>query len=111
MKDGAQDRELLNNAARAAGFELHWAPLEGGPLPIWRERGCSWNPMKNSGTALELAVQLRLHVDIYKKSVSVFWWDESEEVQSCEEELESDPAAAVRRCIVRAAAEMAKVEA
>ena len=111
MRRAIEDRALLNHAARAAGFELHWAPLEGGPLPIWRERGCSWNPLVNSGTALELAVDLRLHVDISRDSVSVYWWDESDTVQSYDEELGDDPAAAVRRCIVRAAAEMAKVEA
>lgn len=111
MRRAIEDLALLNNAARAAGFELHLAPLEGGPLPIWRERGCTWNPLVNSGQALELAVTLRLHVDIHSNSVNVWWFDESRKAQSYDEDLGDDPAAAVRRCIVRAAAEMAKVEA
>jgi len=111
VRRAIEDRALLNHAARAAGFELHWAPLEGGPLPIWRERGCSWNPLVNSGTALELAVDLRLHVDISKTSVNVWWFNDKREAHDCEEELGDEPAAAVCRCIVRAAAEMAKVEA
>ena len=110
MSDTEQDRALLNDAARAAGFDLHWAPLAGGPLPIWRERGCSWNPLVNSGQALELAIQLRLHVDIARDSVDVWWWDESRDCHDCGEELGDDPAAAVRLCIVRAAQEMGKVE-
>lgn len=90
------DRELLEMAARAAGF-LRWSvsePSQGGFLfgAVWDEsRGTSipWNPLTNDGDALSLAVKLGMVVD-------------------CDQGDNADPSACVRREIVACAAEIGR---
>jgi hypothetical protein len=97
------DKELLDLAAKAAG------------LKIIKGRDCTgmhdsmniyaanlWNPLTDDGDALRLAVKLNALVDINNgKTACVLLGPETDSVQH-----DSDPYAATRRAIVRAAAEI-----
>ena len=96
------DRELLENAAKAAGIPpalyetrngMVWEPDK----KVWRR---AWNPLTDDGDAFRLAVKLHLPVE----AVIAF-------VAQRETDWETDPYAATRRAIVRAAAEIGKVMA
>lgn len=88
------DRELLEMAAKAAGYPPdrliygHGKPLH------------EWNPLEDDGDALRLAVKL----DIVPRSINgvVFAWRDG--VCDMQEPHNGDPYAATRRAIVRAAA-------
>lgn len=104
------DRELLELAAKAAGItEEIQQILEAGI------GGKRWNPLIDDGDALRLAVKLNLHVGIECESagsVSIEW-DFDEGGQAAGEidqdaPMGGDDYAAVRRAIVRAAAEIGK---
>ena len=97
------DRELLELAAKAAGYQID------GPASKYMVQGYTfdsllrlneqgghsvWNPLTNDGDALRLAV--KLGIDISKSQVD--YWDKNS----------TDPYAATRRAIVRAAAEIGK---
>lgn len=99
------DRELLELAAKAAGIDFYTP--EGGDTPWCGRgfylRGCVvWNPLKDDGDALRLAVQLfrDIHFWYFENSVSVG----NELRVACGD----DPCAATRRAIVRAAAEIGR---
>ena len=103
----ARDRALLEAAAKAAGYEtdmgreleprMHIRPTGSG-YDQWRW----WNPLTNSGDALELAVKLNLLAD------PRFWHEQSVEyMQAGFKGDRQDPTAATRRAIVRAAADLA----
>ena len=117
------DRELLENAANAAGLNVdiheNWTP---GELPYFHlvdERGRLWNPITDDGDALRLAVKLGLHITQYpiyeepkhsaiaKKSARLL---DDTCVDMCVgiEVYGSDPYAATRRAITRAAAEIGR---
>jgi hypothetical protein len=57
------DRELLELAAKAAGYKVEWAePLQSFYFPdsgTWPARS-QWNPLTSSGDALELEIALKL---------------------------------------------------
>ena len=92
------DRELLELAARAAGYWDNEFNCYQGPL--------NWNPIDNDGDALRLAVKLRMDVTFDITDVFAFPQDGSE---GCSEAHNGDnPYAATRRAIVRAAAEIGK---
>ena len=97
------DRELLELAAKAAGYQID------GPASKYMVQGYTfdsllrlneqgghsvWNPLTDDGDALRLAV--KLGIDISKSQVD--YWDKNS----------TDPYAATRRAIVRAAAEIGK---
>lgn len=91
------DRELLELAAKAAGVSLR--------LDILRDESREWegwNPLTDDGDALRLAVQL------------LNWphggraFDNAVTAMVAVGQLPSDPYAATRRAIVRAAAEIGK---
>ena len=103
------DRELLEQAAKAAGIEHpggeHSIANDG---RLWDCNGLRWwNPLADDGDALRLAVKLRLNIvcDNEGKKLKVFagiapiWTEESRR---------DDPYAATRRAVVRAAAEIGK---
>lgn len=94
------DRELLELAAKAAGFEINVAKGGG----CWINDGSriwpKWNPLTDNGNALSLAVALKLDIAI-GDTVQVSWVDSTSFVQWVEE-----PYPEVRRAIVRAAAEI-----
>lgn len=113
------DRELLEAAARAAGYThlTEWAeritdwdsPHHGESALHAAGAGgqCrSWNPMADDGDALRLAVKLHLRVLPYPgdRAVRVTHVSILDEIVSWG--TPQDPAAATRRAIVRAAAAM-----
>jgi len=95
------DRELLELAAKAAGIRLFW---NGGNSFFRAEMEYphdNWNPLKNDGDALRLAVKLDL------LSGAEFWRERS--VQLAIDAFSGDrqdPYAATRRAITKAAAEL-----
>ncbi len=86
------DRELLENAAKAVGGGA-WHPLTH-DTPNGR-----WNPLTDDGDALRLAVKLGIVIDV--GSVAAHAYKDGPGVV---EIYGSDPYAATRRAIVRAAA-------
>ena len=114
------DRELLEAAAKAAGFELCWFEVgDGDPDcdPGWYctndiTLGCIWNPLTDDGDALRLAVKLNITVgfDTLQDGAIVYssaeWHDEWDKGFRIMEWLLKDPCSATRRAIVRAAAQM-----
>lgn len=87
------DRELLEAAAKAAG------------LSFWQEN--LWNPLVNDGDALRLAVKLELQITVGVIGCRVNNWNSS---VRCIEESRTDLCAATRRAIIRAAAEIGRLE-
>ena len=115
------DRELLKLAAKAAGFGAQnppnnphcWTESEypkgsGQHGALWNYVGYSdtaelWNPLTDDGDALRLAIDLELDVSLGKSGAVVeFGRLQIEELDA------SDTYAAVRRAIVRAAAEIGR---
>ncbi len=109
------DRELLELAAKAAGYAYKPANrcivVDG--LPV------KWDPLTDDGDALRLAVKLGLSVEPYpiyqpeKHSVVVKQRRQSDTMREANptqvtELYGGDPYAATRRAITRAAAEIAK---
>lgn len=107
------DRELLELAAKAAGYE--WRKdiaeyrNERGLLGLWiiDPMKTSWNPLDDDGDALRLAVKLGIQSDsgIYTKKA---WAGVLGNTLMYIEEYDNDPYAATRRAIVRAAAEIGR---
>lgn len=109
------DRELLELAAKAAGYVIegdadrlvaqpgHFA----GGFSILNDRGGSslWNPLYDDGDALRLTVKLRIDV-LQKYEGATF--ATNHRLGARELQLGDDPYAATRRAIVRAAAEIGK---
>ena len=108
------DRELLELAAKAAGITINrwhtaYAPGEDRQLfALVDENDYWWNPLTGDGDALRLAVKLKMAVyppeakgdgATVRAPVDGPW---------ITEEDDSDPYAAIRRAIVRAAAEIGK---
>ena len=104
------DRELLEQAAKAAGIELYWA--EDDPECDWVQGSYPripdhkvlekwtwkvWNPLTDDGDALRLAVKC----GILNLDEALFYGD-------CVIDFQDDPYAATRRAIVRAAAEIGR---
>ena len=94
------DRELLELAAKAAGYKhTQWAPLLH-PKVDWGV--CTvdgiWNPLESDGDALRLAVELRL-----------FWLIDSPFSGVNIDQHYEQLMAATRRAIVRAAAEIGRM--
>ena len=94
------DRELLELAAKAAGYSVRTDLTYEGVIVI--NDGVFWNPLTNDGAALRLAVKLGLAIHV---------WSDETTVMNCQDEAEvkvvegcADPYAATRRAIVRAAA-------
>lgn len=110
------DRELLEMAAKAAGYEVEWVRNSGCHYRCEAEESREqWCPLDDDGDALRLAV--KLHLDIR------FYWDGCDDQyntveaythgakKDAEEPIgfylrggQIDEAAATRRAIVRAAA-------
>ncbi len=97
-------RELLELAAKAAGYEY---AKHGGYIVVDGIPG-NWNPLTDDGDALRLAVKLNLGISIPVhqtiRADVVCFRDASVNVR----EGGDDPYAAIRRAIVRAAAEIGK---
>jgi hypothetical protein len=92
------DHELLKFAAMAAG---EW------PSPEPFEHVLSrWNPLTDDGDALRLAV--KLGIDVMRTNISGPQVHAMDFGVSITEEAGTDPYAATRRAIVRAAAEIGR---
>ena len=101
------DRELLEAAAKAAGLTIGaWSDNYGAFMYRGVEPGKSWwNALTDDGDALRLAVKLRRFPVIEFWSDGGFWvflpgYEQNAEL------LGTDPYAATRRAVVRAAAEI-----
>ena len=119
------DRELLEWAAKAAGYTTNhpWnaerltmnPPVDA--LVVQDANGLvhtAWNPLDDSGAAMNLAVDLDLAIvpyPIYNKQKHSVLVQKKNLDESRFEKMElhgDDPRAATRRAIVRAAAEIGK---
>lgn len=110
------DRELLELAARAAGIRYDkeaskphptsgaffglWLQIDGEPYEGQRRR---WNALTDDGDAFRLAVKLEIELWLGNGGVNAGGM-----TLDAEEDYGSDPYAATRRAIVRAAAEIGK---
>jgi hypothetical protein len=109
------DRELLELAAKAAGYDYECTSHTGYPEDEQHQiRSASgslidWNPLTDDGDALRLAVKLGdtflVKVGIFGQLDKTFCHIDS---VATRENLGTDPYAATRRAIVRAAAEITK---
>ena len=109
------DRALLELAAKAAGVNIDKSPSNGGgtnntgfdimgnAVLDWFH-GKTWNPLTDDGDALRLAVACRMQIDILDRSVYALALGGT---KVCELDR-ADLAAATRRAIVCAAAEIGK---
>jgi len=86
------DRELLELAAKAAEIE-HIG---------------MWNPLADDGDALRLAVKLKLDTNCKEFATACSWFPHTTKNDVVLTHDGSDPYAATRRAIVRAAAEIGK---
>ena len=97
------DRELLERAAKAAGYEY---AKHGGYIVVDGIPG-NWNPLTDDGDALRLAVKLKLKV--YQGDLVAIVHPRMSHAYIAEEyERNGDHYAATRRAIVHAAAEIGK---
>ena len=92
------DKEQLEWAAKAAGIEW-FRHTDGG---LWTKTNGIWNPRKDDGDAMRLAVKLKLHVSIFDDAIGI-GWNGYEEFK-----YEGDRCEAARRAIAQTAAEIGK---
>jgi hypothetical protein len=107
LERGMTDRELLELAAKAAGYDLYFATKENDFCSIGPCYTKEWNPLTDDGDALRLAVDLMLEIYPCGTCTIVEDW-EPQSVHISVKINDSDPYAATRRAIVRAAAEIGK---
>jgi hypothetical protein len=112
------DKELTALAAKAAGLTVEWSESWGcfqrdaRPVSPGYSEWLLWRPLSDDGDALRLAVKLGL--EVYEGSSDgtaqawVGWFAPNKRTRYLCEPHGSDPYAAARRAIVRAAAEVAK---
>lgn len=109
------DRELLEAAAKAAGIDV-WSGSGWQSDTLFRRpakpdatgvvSGVEWNPLADDGDAFRLAVALQFTVRCYAGSTVAQTTVPAGPAVYIEETNHTDPAAATRRAIVRAAASM-----
>lgn len=99
------DRELLEMAAKAAGYDgLRWSMLR---QCFYDCSGVYWRPLDDDGDALRLAVKLMIEVRRCFQETHIQC--SSKRYLNCiSEPVLEDPYAATRRAIVRAAAEIGR---
>ena len=131
------DRELLEDAAKAAGwtwwrskhgywnltapdgaqhtachgwakFDPHTGEAEPEPTPGDALLQVGFCPLTDDGDALRLAVKLGLRVHKTTSSVEIDIYKDGAWADTVVEKIEHDPLAATRRAIVRAAAEIGR---
>ena len=106
------DRELLELAAKAAGHRIYWHVNdmhkhgrfllvdEDAKRHDWKH----WNPLRDDGDALRLAVKLQIDIKQYEYYV-VAWFDGGYSGTG-KIPYEGDPYASTRKAIVMAAAKL-----
>ena len=105
------DRELLEKAAKAAGYDTSH-PWNVGRLLLVppvdslciSDVSTGWNPLNNDGHALRLAVELRIEVGFNDDCSEVDVWTPHRSHDILYEGYGNDVNAATRRAITRAAA-------
>lgn len=115
------DHNLLELAAKAAGYKVHddpnfntfWVHPEGAVIDFYGELPIvKWNPLKDDGDALRLAVKLNIAINFgfaaTQVNCDVYNWGEGQTLVESSEDGRDNPYAATRRAIVRAAAEIGK---
>ena len=104
------DKELLELAAKAAGFEVVFYGNECVGVGISDcKRDWPWNPLADDGDALRLAVKLGFGISIPLSNKRTDVVTFSGPITSVIE-AHGDPYAATRRAITRAAAEIGKTK-
>lgn len=102
------DRELLELAAKAAGLTIdHWAAHNYAVVIDADGNKCGWSPLEFDSDALRLAGDLSFVVNIWNSARKTFA-GYAESGEGWTEDHGSDPYAATRRAIVRAAAEIGR---
>lgn len=105
------DHELLELAAKAAGYEFNSpngsADISSDGRRAWVSPGFYWQPFDDDGDALRLAVRLGLIVNCWLDAKKT-WAGLETDSDGVIERHGGDPYAATRRAIVRAAAEIGK---
>ncbi len=104
------DRELLELAARAAGYEVEFMPMSGANIVSGPRVGL-WRPLEDDGDALRLAVELGICVefgDCADDAPVVYAGIAHERRDWPMWPRFPDAMAATRRAIVRAAAELGR---
>ena len=107
------DRELLEAAAKSAGFEYNGVFFDAqSGLLVWEPptnyESRDWNPLADDGDALRLSVKLGIHISQQLSYCATFCphGNNSTRGTTWTEQYNDAPAAATRRAIVRAAAAM-----
>lgn len=99
------DKELLELAAKAVGVSVKWVRNSGCFYYDNPETGHEvFDPLADDGDALRLAVRLGLQIDTRYPETHVY----GARSGRIDEHHRSDPFAATRRAIVRAAAEIGR---
>lgn len=103
------DRELLELAAKAAGYVVEYDDGRFSKRPGFKSYGQMWNPLTDDGDALRLAVALGM--DIYSAmgmagDTTICDFQKEVDKEPVYEDHGSDALSATRRAIVRAAAEL-----
>lgn len=102
------DRTLLEDAARAAGMTID--PIDAAHEP---DQWHAWNPLTDDGDALRLAVKLNLAVvfhPVLNQALCRPYHTKDMDSEAREDaERHTDPYAATRRAIVRAAASIGRL--
>ena len=97
------DRELLEQAAKAAG--LNYSHEHRDVIDDDHPYGYTWEPLTDDGDALRLAVKFNFHIELHDDLVRVWYTDrECVELHFNPEDKQD----ATRRAIVLAAAEAGK---
>lgn len=118
------DKELLELAAKAAGYDLVWGEeyfigkdkVDCTDMPYIKskdidELDCYWNPLTDDGDALRLVVKLKMDIVYDFDRVMVVYGDGDATLTTeyfYDLPTPTDQYAATRRAIVKAAAEIGK---
>lgn len=105
------DRELLELAAKAAGIHAVWGSFGAGQEWLVADEVLGlrpWRPHRDDGDALRLAVKLGIKPDAGGFDVEICKQHSGARNFCYVEPHNSDPYAATRRAIVRAAAEIGR---
>ena len=102
------DRELLELAARAAEIDFYWMTGDGWERTTNKFSDKRWNPLIDDGDAWRLAVKLELSVYVNRRMINVTHSMRPFTELEIVEDDPTDPYAATRLAIVRAAAEIGK---
>ena len=113
------DRELLELAAKGAGYDFKWESVFGSfseevDPTVFDEEGFGqfWNPIDDDGDAFRLAVKLRIKSRYNEALGQALAWRggavELDDNRANIEDFSGDECACARYAIVRAAAEIGK---